>query len=220
MRIIILANESKNHDMITYTKELQEKLSPDQALNILKEGNARFLKGEKEERDLIEQAEITGKGQAPFATVLGCMDSRVSNELIFDQGIGDIFSIRIAGNVVNDDIIGSLEFATELVGTKVVLVLGHTKCGAVTGACNGVEMGKLTDVLSRVKPAIKAETQTTDNRTGDNAEFVSNVTRLNVELTMQEITKQSPIIKKLVDAGKVKIAGAIYHVEDGRVEFL
>lgn len=205
--------------MRTQTKETQENLSPKRALEILKEGNARFLNNLKANRNLLQQVNETAEGQYPFATVLSCIDSRTSAELIFDQGLGDIFSIRIAGNILNEDILGSMEFATKVVGTKIVVVLGHTKCGAIVGACNHVEMGNLTTLLNKVQPAIVAEKETKENRTGSNEKFVNNVTTLNVHLTIDRIRRESPIIAELEREGKIKIVGGIYEVKSGKVTF-
>lgn len=205
--------------MRTLSKESQTSITPELAIQILKEGNERFVSNLKADRDLLQQVNETKEGQFPFATVLSCMDSRTSAELIFDQGLGDIFSIRVAGNVLNEDILGSMEFATAVVGTKVILVLGHTKCGAIVGACNNVELGNLTSLLQKIKPAIEAEKQTADNRTGSNKEFVYNVTESNVHLTIEKIKQESPIIANLVEEGKVKVAGGMYDVETGKVTF-
>ena len=166
--------------MRTHSKETQAELNPDLALEILKEGNDRFVKNLKANRNLLQQVNETAQGQFPFATILSCIDSRTSAELIFDQGLGDVFSIRIAGNILNEDILGSMEFATKVVGTKIIIVLGHTKCGAIVGACNNVELGNLTALLHKVKPAIALEKDTTENRTGSNVRFVDNVTTNNV----------------------------------------
>jgi carbonic anhydrase len=205
--------------MRTQNKETQHHVTPEIALQILKDGNLRFMNNLKANRNLLQQVNETSEGQFPFATILSCMDSRTSAELIFDQGLGDIFSIRIAGNILNDDITGSIEFATKVVGTKVVLVLGHTKCGAIVGACNNVELGKLTGLLEKVKPAIEMETATADNRTGSNSDFVNKVTGNNVHLTMQRIREESPIVAELERSGKLKIAGGVYDVETGKVDF-
>jgi len=205
--------------MRTLSKEQQNSITPDLAFQILRDGNERFVSNLKANRDLLQQVNETKEGQFPFATILSCMDSRTSAELIFDQGLGDIFSIRIAGNVLNDDIVGSMEFATKVVGTKIILVLGHTKCGAIVGACNNVELGKLTGVLSKVKPAIEAEKTITDNRTGSNTDFVNKVTELNVHLTIDQIRKESPIIAELEAQGAIKIAGGVYDVATGKVAF-
>jgi carbonic anhydrase len=205
--------------MRTHTKETQLHLTPDQAITILKEGNERFQNNLKANRNLLQQVNETSAGQFPFATVLSCIDSRTSAELIFDQGLGDLFSIRIAGNILNPDILGSMEFATKVVGTKVIVVLGHTRCGAIVGACNHVELGHLTGLLKKIQPAIDSEKTTKDNRTGSNAEFVKNVTELNVHLTLEKVRQESPIIAELEESGQIKIVGALYEVETGKVSF-
>lgn len=205
--------------MRTHSKETQSSLTPETALQILKEGNQRFMNNLKANRNLLQQVNETSAGQFPFATILSCIDSRTSAELIFDQGLGDIFSIRIAGNILNEDILGSMEFATKVVGTKVIVVLGHTKCGAIVGACNHVEMGNLTTLLNKIQPAIFAETVTTENRDGSNSSFVNNVTELNVTLTIDRIRRESPIIAELEKQGSIKIVGALYDVETGAVNF-
>lgn len=206
--------------MRTHSKETQSSLTPDLALQILKEGNQRFLNNLKANRNLLQQVNETSTGQFPFATILSCIDSRTSAELIFDQGLGDIFSIRIAGNILNEDILGSMEFGTKVVGTKVIMVLGHTKCGAIVGACNHVEMGNLTTLLNKIQPAIYHEKLTKDNRTGTNPSFVKNVTELNVSLTIDRIRRESPIIAELESTGQIKIVGAMYDVENGHVTFI
>jgi carbonic anhydrase len=206
--------------MRTHSKETQAELNPDLALEILKEGNDRFVKNLKANRNLLQQVNETAQGQFPFATILSCIDSRTSAELIFDQGLGDIFSIRIAGNILNEDILGSMEFATKVVGTKIIIVLGHTKCGAIVGACNNVELGNLTALLHKVKPAIALEKDTTENRTGSNVRFVDNVTTNNVIHTIERIRRESPIILDLENTGAIKIVGGIYNVDSGIVNFL
>lgn len=205
--------------MRTQTKEIQTSLTPDKAFQILKDGNERFINNLKANRNLLEQVNETAEGQFPFATILSCIDSRTSAELIFDQGLGDIFSIRIAGNILNEDILGSMEFATRVVGTKIVVVLGHTKCGAIVGACNHVEMGNLTTLLNKVQPAIYNEKETKENRDGSNPAFVKNVTELNVHLTIDRIRRESPIIAELEQQGHIKIVGGLYEVETGKVIF-
>lgn len=205
--------------MYTHSKETQSSLTPELAFQILKEGNERFVKNLKANRNLLQQVNETKEGQFPFATILSCMDSRTSAELIFDQGLGDIFSIRIAGNILNEDILGSMEFGTKVVGTKVILVLGHTKCGAIVGACNGVELGSLTGLLHKVQPAIEAETSIQDDRSGSNAHFVHKVTLNHVRLTMKAIPEKSEIIRTLIQEGKVRIVGGLYNVESGVVDF-
>lgn len=205
--------------MYTHSKETQSSLTPEVSLQILKEGNERFIKNLKANRNLLQQVNETSTGQFPFATILSCIDSRTSAELIFDQGLGDIFSIRIAGNILNEDILGSMEFATKVVGTKLILVLGHTKCGAIVGACNHVEMGNLTTLLNKIQPAIFNEKNTTANRDGSNTDFVNNVTEINVHLTMERIRRESPIIAELEQQGAIKIVGGLYNVETGIVNF-
>lgn len=205
--------------MRTHSKETQSSLTPQTALDILKEGNERFVKNLKANRNLLQQVNETSSGQFPFATILSCIDSRTSAELIFDQGLGDIFSIRIAGNILNEDILGSMEFATKVVGTKVLVVLGHTRCGAIVGACNHVEMGNLTTLLNKIQPAIFNEKTTTENRDGSNTKFVNNVTEINVHLTIERVRRESPIIAELEQQGKIKIVGGLYDVETGEVKF-
>ncbi len=205
--------------MRTQSKETQSNLTPDLALQILKDGNERFMHNLKANRNLLQQVNDTSTGQFPFATILSCIDSRTSAELIFDQGLGDIFSIRIAGNILNEDILGSMEFATKLVGTKLIVVLGHTKCGAIVGACNHAEMGHLTTLLNKIQPAIYNEKTITEKRDGSNPEFVYKVTELNVHLTIERIRRESPIIAELESTGKIKIVGALYEVENGKVTF-
>ena len=200
--------------MSTITKEIQDGISPDRAIEMLKEGNQRFLNKNEAERDLHVQVNQTSGGQFPYAAVLSCIDSRVPVELTFDQGIGDIFSARVAGNIINEDILGSIEYACGVAGSKAILVLGHTKCGAVTAACQGVELGNITALLSKVKPAIK-EVQ---ERTGQLE--VEEVTKSNVNQSIQEIREKSALLADLEKEGKIKIVGAVYHVEDGRVIFL
>ncbi len=200
--------------MSTITTEIQDGISPDRAIEMLKEGNQRFLNKNETERDLHVQVNQTSGGQFPYAAVLSCIDSRVPVELTFDQGIGDIFSARVAGNIINEDILGSIEYACGVAGSKAILVLGHTKCGAVTAACQGVELGNITALLSKVKPAIK-EVQ---ERTGQLE--VEEVTKSNVNQSIQEIREKSALLADLEKEGKIKIVGAVYHVEDGRVTFL
>lgn len=205
--------------MRTHSKESQSNLTPETALQILKEGNERFVSNLKANRNLLQQVNETSTGQFPFATILSCIDSRTSAELIFDQGLGDVFSIRIAGNILNEDILGSMEFATKVVGTKVLVILGHTRCGAIVGACNHVEMGNLTTLLNKIQPAIFNEKTTTENRTGTNVDFVNNVTEINVHLTIERVRRESPIIAELEQEGHIKIVGGLYDVETGEVTF-
>lgn len=205
--------------MYTHSKETQSSLTPAAALQILKEGNQRFVNNLKANRNLLQQVNETSTGQFPFATILSCIDSRTSAELIFDQGLGDIFSIRIAGNILNEDILGSMEFATKVVGTKIIVVLGHTKCGAIVGACNHVEMGNLTTLLNKIQPAIVSEKTVTEERNGSNPEFVNKVTDIHVNLTLDRIRRESPIVAALEQEGSIKIIGGMYDVETGLVTF-
>jgi carbonic anhydrase len=206
--------------MYKHSKESQSSITPATALQYLKEGNLRFVNNLRANRDLLSQVNATRDGQFPFATVLSCMDSRTSVELIFDQGLGDIFSIRIAGNVLSQDVLGSMEFGTQLAGTKIIVVLGHTQCGAIKGACEDVHLGNLTQLLEKIKPAIDSETLTpAENRNAKNAEFVKNVTAHNVRHVIKQITAESPVIAELVKNGAIKIVGGVYHLETGAVVF-
>ena len=207
--------------MITQTKESQQVLTPVAAMDLLKEGNQRFLENKKFDRDLLGQVSQTSKGQFPFATVLSCIDSRVPVETVFDQGIGDVFSIRIAGNFVNDDILGSMEFACKLAGSKVILVLGHTSCGAVKGACDHARMGHLTGMLEKIQPAVDAVKQpkNEEERNSANIEFVNEVAAENVKLTVEEIRRRSDILRDMENANEISIIGGIYEVETGRTIF-
>ncbi len=207
--------------MKAHTKETQASITPDSAIQLLKEGNIRFQEKSKADRDLMEQVKATSQGQYPFATILSCIDSRVSSELIFDQGIGDIFSARIAGNFVNDDILGSMEFACKLAGTKLILVLGHTACGAVKGACDDAKLGKLTGMLSKIKPAVNAVSSPQDAslRNSSNIDFVNEVAKKNVELTMDKIVEGSQVLAEMQSKGEIKIVGGMYNIHSGAVRF-
>ena len=208
--------------MNAQTKASQDAISPAKALELLKEGNQRFTTKQQVERDLNLQVEQTSTGQFPFATVLSCIDSRVPAELVFDQGIGDIFSVRIAGNFVNSDILGSMEFASKLAGTKLILVLGHTACGAVKGACDHAELGNLTEMLDNIAPAVNAITEPTDaaERTSANIDFVNAVGTKNVELTIDRIRQESPVLAEMEQAGDIQIVGGMYDIATGKVNFL
>lgn len=205
--------------MRTLTKEMQQQLTPLKAIELLKEGNKRFMSNLKVNRNLLQQMNETCDGQFPFAFILSCIDSRTSAELIFDQGLGDIFSCRIAGNILNTDILGSMEFACKLAGSKVIVVLGHTRCGAVKGACDDAKLGNLTFLLEKLKPAVESETLTSDNRNSSNSTFVERVATLNVRLVVQEITRRSNVLKEMLESGEIAIIGGMYDVETGRVEF-
>ena len=205
--------------MKTLTKETQEAITPTLALELLKKGNDRFVKNLKINRNLLQQASETSDGQHPFAVILSCIDSRTSAELIFDQGLGDIFSVRIAGNIVNEDILGSMEFGCKVAGSKIIVVLGHSKCGAVKGACDHVELGHLTGLLSKITPAVDEEVDTKENRNSSNADFVENVAALNVNHSVQSIMERSPIIKELVENGQIGIVGGRHDITTGEVVF-
>ncbi|PIQ16782.1 MAG: carbonic anhydrase [Flavobacteriales bacterium CG18_big_fil_WC_8_21_14_2_50_32_9] len=205
--------------MKTLTKEMQTAITPTMALELLKDGNKRFVNNLKINRNLLQQANETSDGQHPFAVILSCIDSRTSAELIFDQGLGDIFSVRIAGNIINEDILGSMEFACKVAGSKIIVVLGHTKCGAVKGACDHVEMGNLTALLSKIRPAVDDETSTTKNRNSSNAEFVENVSTINVKRTVKSIMQRSPILKEMIENCEIGIVGGTHDITTGLVTF-
>lgn len=204
-----------------HTQDTQANTTPQRALEFLREGNARFVKNLKTNRDLLQQANQTRDGQWPFATVLSCIDSRTSAELIFDQGLGDIFSIRIAGNIVNTDILGSMEFACNVAGSKLLVVLGHSRCGAIKGACDHVEMGNLTELLAKLQPAIYQERTFLDaaQRTSDNKEFVESVARINVHRSVKAVVERSFILEQLVEDQKIGVVGAMHHLDTGLVDF-
>ena len=205
--------------MRTLTKEFRDKITPIEAIEILKKGNERFVNNLKMNRNLLQQVNETSDGQHPFAVILSCIDSRTSAELIFDQGLGDVFSVRIAGNIQNADILGSLEFSCKVAGAKVVVVLGHTRCGAVKGACDHVTMGNLTILLEKLKPAVEGETSVTSERNANNPDFVEKVASLNVRMTKKQILKNSPILKEMIENGEIALIGGMYDVETGVVDF-
>ncbi|MFS4468911.1 carbonic anhydrase family protein [Maribacter sp. 2210JD10-5] len=208
--------------MKAHTKETQAAITPDDAIAYLKEGNARFIANQKVNRDLLEQVSDTAQGQYPFATVLSCIDSRVSAELIFDQGVGDIFSARVAGNIVNEDLLGSIEFACKLAGTKILVILGHTACGAVKGACDDAKLGNLTILLDKIKPAVMAVKEPTDptKRNSKNIDFVNEVALKNVQMTIENTRRISSVLKEMEDNGEIRIVGAMYDINNGKVSFL
>jgi len=220
--LALLAGSAVGADdsFITQSRETQAATTPEKALRMLEEGNARFVAGRMLERDLMDQVRATGGGQFPFAAIVGCIDSRVSNELIFDQGVGDIFSARVAGNFVDDDILGSLEFACALSGAKLIVVVGHTECGAIKGACDDVILGNLTRTLANIKPAVAAVTGYDSDRTSSNKAFVQAVADKNVALTVDRIRQRSPILRDMADTGKIGLAGAMYDVRTGKVTFM
>ena len=205
--------------MKTLNKEIQQNITPRKALEILQQGNTRFTNNLKSNRNLLQQVNETSEGQWPFAVILSCIDSRTSAELIFDQGLGDVFSVRIAGNIVNTDIIGSMEFACKVAGSKLIVVLGHSKCGAVKGACDHIEMGNLTELLSKLQPAVYQEKTTKSNRTSKNDSFVENVSALNVKRSVKSIIERSYILEKMLELGEIGIVGAMHDIESGTVQF-
>jgi len=202
--------------MITQTKDIQKKLSPKDAYNLLVEGNKRFVQDIKANRNLQAQVIETSSGQYPFAIVLSCIDSRVPVELVFDQGIGDIFSARVAGNIINEDVLGSMEYACKVAGSKIVVVLGHTKCGAVTAACNHVELGNITALLDKIQPAVESIKKEGEEM---NDATIEEVVYENVRLSKERIRKESPILCEMEDNGEIEIIGAVYSVSTGEVEF-
>ncbi len=207
--------------MKAHTKETQATMTPQKAIQFLKEGNERFQNNLKANRNLLQQVNETSDGQFPFATILSCIDSRVSAELVFDQGLGDIFSVRIAGNFVNEDILGSMEFACKLAGTKLIVVLGHTSCGAVKGACDDAKLGNLTKLIEKIKPAVDAVPEPKDAslRNSSNLDFVDTVAAKNVHLTIDRIHAESPILTEMEKKGEIMIVGAMYDINSGEVTF-
>ena len=202
--------------MKTLTKITQENLTCKDAHTILVEGNKRFAMNLKAQRNLQDQVFETSKGQFPFAVILSCIDSRVPAELVFDQGIGDIFSVRVAGNIINNDVLGSMEYSCKVVGSKILVVMGHTKCGAVNAACNNVELGNVTALLEKIKPSVN------HYRVNDepmNEELIEKVGVMNVVLSIERIRKESPVLAEMEKSGEIEIVGAIYNVSTGKVEF-
>lgn len=206
--------------MRTLTKHDQDTITPEKAFFLLKEGNLRFINNLKANRNLLQQANETSADQHPFAIILSCIDSRTSAEIIFDQGLGDIFSVRIAGNILNEDILGSMEFACKVAGAKIIVVLGHSKCGAIKGACDRVEMGNLTALLSKIRPAIDDEKTVLTDRTSANEPFVEKVTLINVKRVMHGIVERSPILKDMLAANEIKIIGGMHDLMSGEVTFI
>lgn len=205
--------------MRTHNKLSQSNTTPEMALEILKEGNDRFVSNLRINRNLLGMVNDTKEGQWPVAAIVSCMDSRTSAELIFDQGLGDVFSIRLAGAVVSDNVLGSLEYACKVAGSKFIVVLGHTHCGAIKGACDHVEMGNLTGLLGKIRPAVFQEKTITENRNSNNHEFVEAVTNIHTDRSVQAILEQSIILAEMIDNGEVGIIGAMYDVETGVVTF-
>jgi len=208
-------------DYRTFDQHAQANLTPDEALELLKEGNARFVAGKSIDRDLIAQQRETADGQYPFAVVLSCLDSRSAPEVVFDQGVGDLFVGRVAGNVVDTNLLGSFEFATAAAGSKLIVVMGHTSCGAVKGACDGVELGNLTALLDEIEPAIDAvNTPAGADRSSANLAFVNRVVETNVQMQVNELLRESDVVRELVESGQVKVVGAVHDISTGKVTFL
>jgi carbonic anhydrase len=204
---------------VALTQESQAAITPAKALEMLKQGNERFVSGKLKKRDLLAQVKQTSKGQFPFTAIVSCLDSRIPPALVFDQGIGDIFVAMVAGNFVNDDILGSFEFATKLAGAKLIVVMGHTECGAVQGACDKAQLGLLTATLASINPAVNAVRGDYTPRTSNNDKFVQAVTEMNVKLTMQKLRDRSVLLREMIDKGEIGLAGAMYDVSTGRVTF-
>lgn len=203
----------------SYNNNLEE-LTPSDALTILMDGNTRFVNGISKNKNFLSRVEETGSQQKPFAAILSCMDSRAPVEILFDQGIGDVFSVRIAGNVVSENVLGSLEYAVGVSGSKLIMVMGHTNCGAVKGACDHVEFGNLTGLLNKIQPAVTAGNAGDGEKNSKNDAFVEDVTRLNIQNSINSILQQSEVIKKLTEEGKISLVGAVYNVSKGTVELL
>lgn len=205
---------------VTQTKQSQAAITPQIALDMIKAGNQRFVAGRSLHRNYLSQVRATAAGQYPFATVLGCIDSRAAPEIVFDQGIGDLFAPRIAGNFVNDDILGSMEFAAKVAGSRLIVVLGHTHCGAIKGACDGAKLGNLTQMLEKLQPAVDDVPDDGTPRNSKNASFVQKVADHNVKLTVEEIKRRSPVLREMAEKGEIMIVGAMYDIDTGKVQFL
>jgi carbonic anhydrase len=208
-----------NASDVALTQEAQAAITPAKALEMLKQGNKRFVSNKLRKRDLLAQVKQTSKGQFPFAAIVSCLDSRTQSEYLFDQGIGDIFVARVVGNFVNDDILGSLEFATKLAGAKLIVIMGHTNCGAVRGACDAVQLGLLTTALANINPAVSAVKGDYTPRTSQNEKFVQAVTKKNVRLSMQKLRDRSVILREMIDKGEIGLVGAMYDLGTGKVTF-
>jgi len=205
----------------THTKDSQAAVTPEVAIQLLKDGNQRFLNTSTLNRSYEKQIELTSNGQYPFAAVVSCIDSRIPTEIVFDQGIGDIFNARIAGNFVNQDILGSLEFACKLAGSKIIVIMGHTSCGAVKGACDHAELGNLTAMLDNIKPALEnVKTEEGVDRSSKNIDFVNEVAVQNVHLTIARLKKDSPVLNEMIENGEINVVGAMYDVASGKVSFI
>lgn len=205
--------------MRTHNKESQSSMTPERSLEFLRDGNRRFVNNLKAHRNLLEQVNDTREGQWPFATILSCIDSRTSAELVFDQGLGDVFSIRIAGNVLNDEILGSMEFACKVAGSKLLVVLGHSKCGAIKGACDNVQLGNLSTLINRIQPSVYFERTVRDQRTSANPDFVEKVARIQVYRSVEGIIERSMVLREMIEAREIGLVGGMYDVTSGEVTF-
>jgi len=204
---------------VALTREAQAAITPARALEMLKQGNERFVNGKTLPRDFLAQVRQTATGQYPFAAIVSCLDSRIPPAIVFDQGVGDLFVGRIAGNFVNDDMLGSLEFATKLSGAKLIVILGHTECGAIRGACDAAQLGLLTATLANINPAVKAVQGDYTPRNSSNAGFVQSVAEMNVQLTMKKLLDRSVVLREMVDKGELGLVGAMYDITTGKVMF-
>jgi carbonic anhydrase len=203
-----------------HTKESQSTLTPSRSLDFLREGNERFVTNLRRNRDLLQQVNDTRDGQFPFATILSCIDSRTSAELIFDQGFGDIFSIRLAGAVINEDVLGSMEFSAKVAGSKLLVVLGHSNCGAIKGACDDLQLGNLSTLLNKIQPSVYLERTTIRDRNSGNSDFVERVSEIQVRRSVEMIVERSVVIRKMVMSGELGLIGGMYSLESGQVTFL
>ena len=204
---------------VTQTKESQAAMTPKQALDLLKAGNQRFVEGRLLNRDLREQAKVTSQGQFPYAVILSCQDSRTSSEILFDLNKGDAFSIRIAGNIINEDILGGMEFGVKLAGAKLIAVIGHDECGAIKGAVDNAQLGNLTTLLSKIRPAIEAIPASVQPRNSKNKTYVEMVAKENVLLAMHQIRERSPVLREMIDSGQIRVVGGMFDLETGKVTF-
>ena len=205
--------------MRAHNRDTQATMTPERALAYLRQGNDRFVHNLKARRNLLEQVNETSDGQWPFATILSCIDSRTSAELVFDQGLGDIFSIRMAGNVLSDAVLGSMEFACKLAGSRLLVILGHTSCGAIKGACDNVQLGNLSTVLNLIQPSVYFERTVTENRTGSNADFVDRVAQIQVRRAVEGVIERSMVLREMIERGETGLIGGMYDVATGAVQF-
>ena len=216
--ISIAANAGGGSNALT--QEQQAAITPAKALSMLKRGNQRFVRGDMTNTDYVAQVKQTSDGQFPFASIVSCLDSRIPPAIVFDRGIGDLFVARVAGNFVNDDILGSLEFAAKLAGSKIIVVMGHTECGAVMGACDGAQLGLLTTTLANINPAVRAKAGNYSPANSSNDKFVDAVAEENVRLNMQKLRDRSIVLREMIDKGEVALVGAMYDIDTGKVKFL